>query len=260
MLIYAVLGFVLLAFRTRAPRTLLIWAVALYALFALFILGVAAVTLTAGADALGTGAMTDLADDGVRAYRSGSYPEMLGQRVRELGYAWAGLPLTLPFTLAPMLLGMAAYRTGIAGDLRGHEGVLRRVAAVGIGAGLPVSLLGAASGEVGGLIVTVAAPLLSLGYLALAARLFDRAADAPVTRTFATVGRMALTNYLSQSIICTAVYYGLGLYGRGTLLAALALTAAVWAFNVALSTWWLSRFDQGPAEWLWRRLTYGTVS
>lgn len=257
---YALLGFVLLAFRHRAPRTLVIWAVALYAVVALLFLATAAVSVPADAEAVGTEAVNRLAEDGVRAYQSGSYPRMLGQRVGELGYTVASFPIILPWTLASMLLGMAALRAGIATDLRAHERLLRRVAVVGIAVGLPLSLLAAASGGGASLVVPAIAPLLSLGYLALGARLFDRAADAPVTRTFASVGRMALTNYLSQSVICTAVYYGLGLYGRGTLLAALALTAAVWVFNVAFSTWWLSRFDQGPVEWLWRRLTYGRVS
>ena len=81
-------------------------------------------------------------------------------------------------------------------------------------------------------------------------------AAAPVQR-LAAVGRMALTNYLAQSIIMTAIFYGLALYGELGLLPSLAILAAVWVAELSWSKLWLSRFPYGPAEWLWRRLTYG---
>lgn len=75
----------------------------------------------------------------------------------------------------------------------------------------------------------------------------------------APAGRMALTNYLSQSVVYLAVFYGFGLTLLGRVGAAfcLALSIVVFAGQVALSSWWLRRFQFGPAEWLWRSLTYG---
>jgi uncharacterized protein len=75
----------------------------------------------------------------------------------------------------------------------------------------------------------------------------------------APVGRMALTNYLGQSVICIFIFYGVGLgwYGRVGPTAALGITIAVFAAQAALSAWWLQRFRFGPAEWVWRSLTYG---
>lgn len=68
---------------------------------------------------------------------------------------------------------------------------------------------------------------------------------------------MALTNYLLQSFIMVAIFYGLGLYGRVGLVAALSLCVPVYAANFVVSALWLNRFSYGPVEWLWRRLTYG---
>ena len=68
---------------------------------------------------------------------------------------------------------------------------------------------------------------------------------------------MALTNYLAQSVTCTAIFYGFGLYGQVSLAAALMLCGGIYALQLLWSPLWLSRFSYGPMEWLWRRLTYG---
>jgi uncharacterized protein len=70
---------------------------------------------------------------------------------------------------------------------------------------------------------------------------------------------MALSNYLLQSLICTFIFYGygLGLFGQVGAAAGLLLTVVIYALQVPLSVWWLRRFRFGPAEWLWRTMTYG---
>ena len=78
-------------------------------------------------------------------------------------------------------------------------------------------------------------------------------------RVLAPVGRMALTNYLLQSVVGTLVFYG---YGAGYWGMArswqVVLVTVVFALQVAFSHWWLARYRFGPMEWLWRWLTYGT--
>jgi uncharacterized protein len=76
---------------------------------------------------------------------------------------------------------------------------------------------------------------------------------------FAAVGRMALTNYLVQSLLCTALFYGwgFGLFGRLSLLALTGVVAAIAFAQLAVSPWWLARFTMGPFEWAWRTLTLG---
>jgi uncharacterized protein len=73
----------------------------------------------------------------------------------------------------------------------------------------------------------------------------------------AAVGRMALTAYLLQSALALAVFGGLRLYDRLSSTSALMVVAAIWGVLLVICPWWLSRFELGPAEWLWRSLTYG---
>jgi len=74
----------------------------------------------------------------------------------------------------------------------------------------------------------------------------------------AAVGRMAFTNYLSQSLIAAFIFYGWGLghFGSMSRSELLLIVLAVWVFQILFSTLWLSRFRMGPLEWLWRSLTY----
>jgi len=78
------------------------------------------------------------------------------------------------------------------------------------------------------------------------------------TDRLAAVGRMAFTNYLTQSILMTFCFYGwgLGLFGSVDRFAQLGFVAGVWIVQLIWSPIWLKHFQFGPAEWLWRTLTY----
>ncbi|HEV7384100.1 MAG TPA: DUF418 domain-containing protein, partial [Phenylobacterium sp.] len=78
-------------------------------------------------------------------------------------------------------------------------------------------------------------------------------------RALAPVGQMALTTYVSQTLIGVALFYGigLGLAGRLGLAAGTAVGVSIFAAQILLSALWLRRFQFGPLEWLWRRATYG---
>ena len=78
-----------------------------------------------------------------------------------------------------------------------------------------------------------------------------------ITAPLAAVGRMALTNYLLQSILINPIAIAFGLFDQVTPTLGLGLALAVFAIQVPASVWWLRRFRYGPAEWLWRSLTYG---
>lgn len=74
-------------------------------------------------------------------------------------------------------------------------------------------------------------------------------------------GRMAFSNYLGQSLLCTAIFYGhgFGLFGKVERFPLLLLVLAIWMLQLLVSRAWLRRFRFGPAEWLWRSLTYGKI-
>jgi Predicted membrane protein len=77
----------------------------------------------------------------------------------------------------------------------------------------------------------------------------------------AAVGRMALSNYLFESVICTTLFYSYGfrLFGKVGPAAGLVLTFTIYTIQIPLSVWWLRHFRFGPMEWVWRSLTYGKL-
>ena len=100
--------------------------------------------------------------------------------------------------------------------------------------------------------------LMALAYLAWFVRGLQSPALGPWLGRLAPAGRMALTNYLMQSLVCTGIFYGYGLGYFEQLPRAWQplFVLALFGLQVALSHWWLARFRFGPMEWLWRALTY----
>ena len=101
----------------------------------------------------------------------------------------------------------------------------------------------------------LSAPLQAIGYAALAWGYWPQLCRFRLVGAIACVGRMALTNYLLQTLICTTLFYHLGLFMRFDRLQLLAFIPPIWAVNLLVSSLWLRRFRQGPVEWLWRQLT-----
>jgi len=99
----------------------------------------------------------------------------------------------------------------------------------------------------------------AVAYAAILLLLWQRPRIARLLRPLAATGRMALTTYLTQSIVCTLLFYGYGLgwYGHVGYSGMFLITLILFACQMAASSWWLTRFRFGPVEWLWRTLTYG---
>ena len=99
----------------------------------------------------------------------------------------------------------------------------------------------------------------ALTYATLLVLLFQQQIGKRLLRPMAAAGQMALTTYLTQSIVCTLLFYsyGLGWYGSVGFTGMFLITVILYPIQMAVSTWWLSRFRYGPVEWLWRSLTYG---
>ena len=106
----------------------------------------------------------------------------------------------------------------------------------------------------------VANLLLMLAYLSAIVLAMQQPAWARRLRWLAPAGRMALTNYLLQSVVCTLVFYGYGLgyFERLPRAWQPLFVLALFALQVVFSHWWLARYRLGPMEWLWRWMTYGS--
>ena len=107
-------------------------------------------------------------------------------------------------------------------------------------------------------LMVCAGPCVALGYMGLSMWLVQRYGSGWFARSIASAGRMALTNYLMQSLlVCVIVqHWGFGLYGQVSQAQMLGIAASVYLFQLVASPLWLSRFTMGPLEWLWRWWTY----
>jgi uncharacterized protein len=287
LFLYGLAGLLLLLPLAARPATLLVWAAALVgvvtALASLLavggaaLAGASAMTGSSGAGAPPAGSfaafVADRADQAVEAFATGGYLDVVTANAWQALFVQSSQLLTLPWILALFLVGHLVGRGGWVADLPARRPALRRIASVGVGAGLLLNLPLLASGPLGSdgpfagavatrpllaLAVTVAqfvgAPVLAAGYLAAASLLFLRV-GAP--RPLAAVGRMALTGYLLQSLLALLAFAGLGLYGRTSAAGSLLVVAAIWGVLLVGCPLWLRAFRFGPAEWLWRTLTYG---
>jgi uncharacterized protein len=99
---------------------------------------------------------------------------------------------------------------------------------------------------------------LALAYAA-ALTLAMRTRVAPFIAAFVAAGQMALTNYLTQSVILGFLFYsyGLGQYRNLGSAAASVIGVVLFIGQLTFSRAWLHHFQFGPVEWLWRSLTYG---
>lgn len=110
-------------------------------------------------------------------------------------------------------------------------------------------------------LTNIAAVFIAIGYIALFALWIKSSAAIKLRNALEAVGRMAFTNYLMQSIICTTIFYsfGLGLFTELSRLQLMGIVAIVFLLQLFWSSWWLKRFQYGPFEWVWRSLTYGKI-
>jgi len=272
------MGVLLLFFRGSSGRTLL--AVAL--LLLILPLGMqTALTLTADRPPPADPGQEVVAEEAVwpppipaALYSDGSLIEIVAHNARQVweqrksivGNIWM-LPL-----LGLFLIGVYIGHRGVLQNGVRRLPLIRRASLCCLALGFLLTLLAnhLSSQAVGaspwvalaaGLSGTLGSLALSLSYAGGLVLLFERASWRRRLRPLAAVGRMALTNYLLQTIICTTIFYGfgLGLFGRLGPAASLALTVLVFAAQVSISVWWMRSFRFGPMEWLWRTLTYGQV-
>ena len=108
-----------------------------------------------------------------------------------------------------------------------------------------------------------AVPVLAAGYVSALVVAWHSRLGAKLLAPFAASGRMALTNYLTQSFVIAFVLFGVGpglaLAGKIGTTALLAIVVVTYAAQLVFSRWWLGRFAYGPMEWVWRALTYGRM-
>ncbi|WP_246148775.1 DUF418 domain-containing protein [Nonomuraea turkmeniaca] len=260
---YAAVGVALLVLRRITPRTAVLLAAGLTALLALgFVL--LALLAMAGHDMSGT-----VATGAAEAARSdaalgGGIWQIISEHVRKLSLIIMFRVLFQgPAVLAACLIGLAVGKLGALRDLSAHTRALRGLQWAGFTVGLAgafFSTLSAWNGTVhefwGEAVDLVTAPLLAAAYGATFLRLLPYMPR--IGRALAAPGRMALSNYLAQSLICSLIFtgYGLALVDRVSPPLEILIALGIFVAQVFYSRWWLKRHRYGPVEWWLRYLTY----
>ncbi|MGD7009105.1 DUF418 domain-containing protein [Metabacillus sp. 84] len=263
LITYAVIGFIFMLFIQRSARSLAKWGLSLIlipsSLFGLLMIGEDGLQVEEN----GTERITDV-------YQTGTFLELIRQRAEDWYYVnnFLMAPFLLLSILPMFLLGGYAMKSGWFEKNPSVETAKKwiKIAAAAGPAGLlikgmpvffPASVFWSYMHQ------SIGGPLLAFFYISilLLASYTFREKRIVLFQLFTYAGRASMSNYLLQSVICTALFYsyGLGLYGKTGSLQALLIGLSVYAVLVFMSFLWFKRFEQGPAEKWWRRFTYRNV-
>ncbi|WP_144932010.1 DUF418 domain-containing protein [Paenibacillus sp. 32O-W] len=272
---YALLGFILLLFHKCKPKTLLVWSVS-------FLMLIPALMLFSGGNAGATPRLSpefkqlvlQWIERDQAIYGGGTFGEIQRQRVSDWYASALNQIAFYPQILGLFLMGSYIAKRKLFHNLSGNRSVLIRICIWTGSFGfvstlLPIVLEQTVGTNAGGWInrldvirYLIGNPSIGLFYITGLALLIQKPSWQRALRPLANVGRMAFTNYILQSVLCTLIFYhyGLGLYGQAGPLAGSLLAIAVFLLQMVLSALWLRKFRMGPLEWVWRIATYRSLS
>lgn len=267
LMTYAVLGLILIAARNCSARTALRAARIVYgcASAVLLLLGLGSLVMSdaeaAELDAEIAAGLAVLVAD----YR-GDAGSVVRANLGQLPDALLAVPLMGGLVLAAFLVGLHCGKLRLLADTGTHAARMRRICLLGVSVGLPGSVfmalavsgpLGPRWEILGSMVGTVTAPALTAAYVCGMLLLLKTARGARLAAALAPAGRMALTNYLSQSLVMALVFtaYGLALYDRLSPAVVVLGAVVLYVGQLALSGWVMARYRYGPVEWLLRAVT-----
>ncbi len=271
LLKYALAGFVLIFFYKRKPKTILIWImtmmIALIGLIAInFITPAESVEqLIVEQQAAGSGKIEEM----IEVYKRADYTQWLAYRLtHEIIPVLKDIPYAIITAFFMFLIGLYAGKRGILQYVSKHLRFIKRSAWITGSIGLPLSIAimmlyigvldyGMLTSIYIQLLTTVSGPFLSLFYISGIVLLLRSDRWIRWLRPLGFAGRMALTNYLTQTLISVGIFTGLGLFGTLNLALGVILCFLIYPLQIAWSSYWLKRYRFGPIEWVWRSLTYG---
>lgn len=295
---YALCGLVVFAMRRARPRTLITVGLLLMLIPTLVNLGIGAAMHELRAAALEATAALDPGEaphrggavEAWEGFRSSFYPTaetVAAERAAREGGFLDYLRMNAPQALemqtfllllwgvwritGAMLLGAALLKLGFL-DGRASTRACAMLGVGGLAIGLPLAALGACLTIADHFDIVMlflrdsqlnywASLPAALGYTGCIALLVRSGALTGLLSVFADIGRMALTNYLAQTILCLLLFtsLGLNLWNQLSRVELWGCVIAIWLVQAIVSVLWLRRFQFGPAEWLWRSLTYGRL-
>ena len=276
LVIYALTGSILILFRNVSYVAIRRWVIALLAIPAVLTFAALVYTFLARMTAAGSESfaaidqtlVTEFANtDATEKLLQSSYLEGISERINSYIELLPLLLSRIPTVLAMFLSGIYLGRSNFIKDLAAQEPMLRKVRFWGLSLGFTLMALILMATKflppLSGLIAIIedqylAGPILCLGYAAAVNIDFSIHPERKLYGYFANVGRMALTNYLLQSLVLTFISYGwgLGLAMQLSGFEVVGICLTLFAAQVLFSRSWLKNYSYGPFEWLWRYATY----
>ncbi|MBA2500029.1 MAG: DUF418 domain-containing protein [Chitinophagaceae bacterium] len=272
--VYAITGLFLLLFRKASDKTLLRSAV-IFMVLPIIQYGVfwGAALLSNAPPPPPDPTAPRFFDQLILQYQTGSFVDIIQNNIGGLIFGrYPDLFFTGRFfrVLAMFLLGFYVTRKMIFANISANRLFLRKVMVWGAVIGIPCNLALAMIMETNAyygmeplgiiqpLVYAFGVPALSLFYAAGICLMYQNKSSNKVLNIFSPVGRMALTNYLMQSVICCFIFmnYGFGWFAKVGPVYLMLIGIGIYLFQVLFSHWWLGRFRFGPIEWLWRSATY----
>ncbi|BBM87607.1 DUF418 domain-containing protein [Candidatus Uabimicrobium amorphum] len=270
---YALCSFLLYFWRNSSPRKLFVSGICAFVVYALLcsllymvLLEVPQSEIAAEREVWSAGWQEQQAE--ARVWREGTWGEQFALRayfsmeVQTVLFVY----YSLWYALGWMLIGMSAYKSGILLGQRSKQFYLR-AAIYGSLCGTTIVLWGIIHklqqafafeycitlGTLWNLVGTIP---LALSYVAMIILWCQSNFITKFRDTLSSVGRMSLTNYFGQSIICSFIFYYLGFFGDLVRFQQLIVVILIWIAQIIFSKLWLQRFTFGPCEYLWRYMTY----
>lgn len=266
---YALCGMIVFQFRRLPARVLIVLGAALLAVSPVIRVLFFVVPGILGGGGGNAGIEQVVADD-LEAFRGPWLEQLRTRAAYVLEGQTTGFAVVLLWRASGLMaIGMGLYRLGVLTGQRSPR-FYATLAGVSLGIAVPVTVLGLTACALtdwdhfgfwflADQIIYWFGIVMSLAWISFVMLACRGGCRSRFGRSLAAVGRLALTNYLAQSLICTFLFYGhgLGLYGSVERAGQLAIVAGIWTVQLVVSPIWLRYFSYGPAEWLWRTLTYG---
>jgi len=279
LVIYAITGTLLILFRKTTFSRIRQWVVSLLAVPGALVLAILVYTLIVRLSASGaeTFAKSDASlakefanTDTTQKLLQSGFIEGIAERIHTYLELSPLLFSRIPTVLAMFLIGLYLGRSNFIRQLPEKIEILKKVCIWGLTVGFSLMFLIVAGTKflpaVSALIAIIedqylAGPILCLGYASAITLAFLKNPTRKIYGFFSKVGRMALTNYLTQSLVLTFLAYGwgLGLALKLNGFQVLGISVLLYVAQVILSGLWLSKFKYGPFEWIWRCITYWKI-
>lgn len=280
LVFYALFGFILMLYRNSSTKKLFRWAMVFIAIpsflslvfYGFYLMALQIPEAKAGMEEGIQSQMSQISalyKQAATIYSEGNFAEMRSMRIQEYLILLPGVFFFYPVVLGMFLIGMRAAKMNLIANYQNHIAYFRRLFRNSLIVAIPANiiLVYAYQNSVSSIpsLLSVTTTLMSaiggismsLVYISGIVILYNKHNE-KLGKWFAPVGRMALTNYLMQSVITSFLFlnYGLGWYGMPTLWQGILLTILIYLIQLYWSRWWLSNYLYGPFEWLWRSLTY----